>query len=75
MEIGSIVQLKSGGPNMTVEGFLSDEDGKNYLKGYIMMLNRRTERSNNPYVICRWFDNNSSYKENVFTKSTLEEQI
>ena len=33
MEIGDIVQIKSGGPNMTVDGFLSEENGRQYESG------------------------------------------
>jgi uncharacterized protein YodC (DUF2158 family) len=74
MNVGDIVQLKSGGPNMTVDGFLSEENGKLYENGVGVTLKRKTIDNNNPFVICRWFDNTSSYKTGVFRDVTLEVQ-
>ncbi len=77
MEIqkGTVVQLKSGGPNMTVVGFLNDENGKNYEKGISIALLNAVDDNTNNYVICKWFDNQSSYKTNVFHISTLEVKL
>jgi uncharacterized protein YodC (DUF2158 family) len=72
MKIGDVVQLKSGGPNMTVDGFLSEEQGKQYERGLGIALLKKTNDENNPFVICRWFDNVSTYKTGVFQKITLE---
>ncbi len=33
IKIGSVVQIKSGGPNMTVTGFLDKEHREQYKKG------------------------------------------
>lgn len=72
METGDIVQLKSGGPNMTVDGFLSEADGKNFQKGYQIMLNRKTDSNKNPFAVCKWFDNQSAYKIDIFRQIILE---
>ena len=72
MQIGDVVQLKSGGPNMTIDGFLSEEHGNQYERGLGVALLKKTMDEDNPFVICRWFDNVSSYKTGVFRKTTLE---
>lgn len=72
MKIGDVVQLKSGGPNMTVDGFLSEENGILYDKGFMIALQRKSYNEEDPYAICKWFDNVSSYKTGVFRKIILE---
>lgn len=56
MEIGTVVQLKSGGPEMTVEGFEWNPVNGDYD------INK---------VICTWFDGNKK-KQDTFQRVALE---
>lgn len=72
LKIGRVVQIKSGGPNMTITGFLSKETGQQYEKGIRVAILKRSEENTNGYDICEWFDNKDSYKKNVFNIEILE---
>ncbi|WP_035983603.1 YodC family protein [Leptospira meyeri] len=72
IKIGDIVQLKSGGPNMTVIGFLDKKSGDLVSKGIAAGKLNKSETNTNDYVICQWFDNVGSYKESVLLISTVE---
>ena len=41
MKVGDVVQLKSGGPNMTIEGFIMEEDAKKINQGYKLFMEMR----------------------------------
>lgn len=73
LKIGTVVQIKSGGPNMTIIGFLSKEAGQQYEKGIAAAILKKTEENSNGYAICEWFDNKEeSYKKNIFNIEVLE---
>ena len=57
LEIGDIAQLKSGGPEMAVEGydFVVDPDGTTTVS---------------EFVICRWFDGKKDQRK-AFHQDTL----
>lgn len=62
IEIGIIVQLKSGGPRMTVESFGTR------LSGDSMSLSSQEDRSK---VHCQWFDG-KKLLEGTFNVNTLK---
>jgi len=72
MKISDVVQLKSCDPTMTIDGFLSEEHGNQYERGLGIVLLKKTIDEDNPFAICRWFDNVSAYKIGVFRTITLE---
>jgi len=56
LKIGDVVQLKSGGPIMTVNGFMIGRDGK----------------PDPDDVQCTWFDSKKELKSGRFPAATLE---
>ncbi|MCW7464048.1 YodC family protein [Leptospira limi] len=72
LKIGDIVQLNSGGPNMTVTGFLDKKSGGLVKKGITAGKLNKSETNTNDYAICQWFDNVGSFKEDIFLISTVE---
>lgn len=63
ISIGSVVKLKSGGPQMTVTGY-----GKKYGAGSIL-INLVEDKEQ---VKCQWFDSTGTLHDDVFPVASLE---
>jgi len=71
LRIGSVVKLKSGGPEMTVSGFLTQEDGETIVPiKFQIALKKKNDDNTNPFVVCEWFDGTTSTRS-VFRKEML----
>jgi uncharacterized protein YodC (DUF2158 family) len=66
--VGNVVELKSGGPKMTILRFLGDSDHYS-LKVADTAL--RIKGFQDGDVVCQWFENNM-LKDGVFAKSSLK---
>ncbi|HEY5536856.1 MAG TPA: DUF2158 domain-containing protein [Ignavibacteria bacterium] len=66
---GDIVQLKSGGPNMTVNKIIGDSRDQKIKN--IELLLKASKGYKDGDVKCQWFVNNE-LKEGYFTPETLK---
>lgn len=68
LKIGDIVQLKSGGPRMTIQRFIgqgSEHFGVKAIDEYYKMKGYKDGDA-----VCQWFEMNQ-LKDGVFTKASL----
>lgn len=81
-EIGDVVQLKSGGPKMTVQSFVgqpSAQQNQGFGGGIFSAFNIPTSPEEvykmagfgNGDVICQWFDNKGRLKTSPFRQDVL----
>ena len=68
LKIGDIVQLKSGGPKMTVQRILGTDNSNLGLKAADEFLKMRGFRDGD--VICQWFEG-SSLRDGTFKSESL----
>lgn len=71
LKTGDIVQLKSGGPKMTVQRILGADKTNLGLKAADEFLNLRGYREGD--VVCQWFEG-SALKDGTFKIETLNKQ-
>lgn len=64
----SVVELRSGGPRMTVIGFVGEE-GSNKLLTYAY----KTTGHSDGDAICEWFDDKNTPQSKVFPVGALKE--
>jgi len=65
-KIGDVVMLKSGGPKMTVNHVIGDENGNKMIDSALMVQGFKKGDVN-----CEWFDGGES-KKMSFKKETVE---
>jgi uncharacterized protein YodC (DUF2158 family) len=68
LKIGDIVQLKSGGPKMTVQRILGSDNSNLGLKAADEFLKMRGFKDED--VICQWFEG-SSLRDGTFKAESL----
>lgn len=70
IQTGTVVQLKSGGPEMTVNGIIKDENnpiGKQIQIGLVMAGYSDGD------VFCEWFDSDNKRQSGCFKAAMLDE--
>ena len=68
LQIGAVVQLKSGGPKMTVQRIIGDDSSNIGIKATDEYFKLRGFKDGD--VICNWFES-SSLKDGTFKKDSL----
>ena len=68
LQIGVVVQLKSGGPKMTVQRIIGDDSTNIGIKATDEYFKLRGYKDGD--VICNWFEG-SSLKDGTFKKESL----
>ena len=68
LQIGAVVQLKSGGPKMTVQRIIGDDSTNIGIKATDEYFKLRGYKDGD--VICNWFEG-SSLKDGTFKKESL----
>ena len=69
IKVGDVVQLKSGGPKMTVQRVLGSDQSNLGLKASDEFLKLKGFREGD--VICNWFEA-SSLRDGTFRRESLE---
>jgi uncharacterized protein YodC (DUF2158 family) len=62
--VGSVVKLKSGGPQMTVSGYGKKMDTKSWLG---------TQVEDKEQIVCQWFDSIGTLLEGTFPVVSLKQ--
>ena len=68
LQVGAVVQLKSGGPKMTVQRIIGDDSSNIGIKATDEYFKLRGFKDGD--VICNWFES-SSLKDGTFKKDSL----
>jgi uncharacterized protein YodC (DUF2158 family) len=69
LKIGSVVQLKSGGPEMTILRFVGTENSNLGQKAADEIVKIKGHKDGD--VVCQWFNGNE-VKDGIFSRESLK---
>ena len=68
LQVGSVVQLKSGGPKMTIQRLIGDDDSNLGIKATDEYFKLKGYKEGD--AICNWFEG-SALRDGTFKKENL----